>query len=146
MPGCVRVFSGVTVRRAITAERLAARLAGAQMDPVCADLHAFLAFAPLRLFNGRDRVKMRAASIRHYNVSLFRVANTRNVLVISARFLRMHHGGTDEICARQLHVNSTDFGADENAKRERTDSRAGEDSKLPAQSTASLRRGKGEVF
>jgi hypothetical protein len=51
MPGCVRVFAGVTVWRAVTAERYTARLAGAQMNPLRADLHTFLAFAALRLFN-----------------------------------------------------------------------------------------------
>jgi len=72
MPGCVRVFSGVTIWRAITAQRHAASLAGAQMDPGWTDLHAFLAFASFRLFNGRDRVEMRAASVRHHRMSLSR--------------------------------------------------------------------------
>ena len=65
MPGCVRVFSGVTIWRAVAAARHAARLTSAQMHPPIADLHAFLAFRALRLFNRRDRVKMRAASVRH---------------------------------------------------------------------------------
>jgi hypothetical protein len=47
----MRVFAGVTVWRAITAERYAAGLAGAQMDPGRSNLHAFLAFAALRLFD-----------------------------------------------------------------------------------------------
>jgi hypothetical protein len=51
MPGGVRVFGGMPVRRAITAERHATRLAGAQMDPLCADLHAFFAFEALRLLD-----------------------------------------------------------------------------------------------
>ena len=51
MPTCVRVFAGVTIWRAVAAERHAARLAGAQMNPVRTGLHAFLAFAALRLFN-----------------------------------------------------------------------------------------------
>jgi hypothetical protein len=33
MPGCMRMFAGVTVWRAVTAERDAALLAGAQMHP-----------------------------------------------------------------------------------------------------------------
>jgi hypothetical protein len=51
MPGGVGMFAGVTVRRAVAAERNAARLTSAQMDPLCADLHALLAFAALRLFD-----------------------------------------------------------------------------------------------
>jgi hypothetical protein len=39
------------IRRGITAERHAARLARAEVNPVPADLHALLAFAALRLFN-----------------------------------------------------------------------------------------------
>lgn len=45
------MFAGVPVRRAIAAERHAARLAGAQMNPVRADLHAFFTFASLRLLD-----------------------------------------------------------------------------------------------
>jgi len=41
----------VTVWRTITAERYATHLAGAQMNPLRADLHTFLAFTALRLFN-----------------------------------------------------------------------------------------------
>ena len=51
MRGSVRVLAGVTVRRTIAAERDAALLARAQMHPVCPDLHAFFAFAALRLFD-----------------------------------------------------------------------------------------------
>ena len=47
----MRVLAGVTVRRAVAAERDAAFLAGPQMHPVCADLHAFFAFTALRLFD-----------------------------------------------------------------------------------------------
>jgi hypothetical protein len=51
MAGGVRVFAGVLVRRAVAAERNAAFLAGAQMYPVVADLHALRAFAAFRLFD-----------------------------------------------------------------------------------------------
>jgi hypothetical protein len=81
MPALVRVFAGVTVRRAVAAERDAAFLARSQMHPGCADLHAFFAFAALRLFDRRERVEMRTATVRHYSVSLFRVLRTRNALV-----------------------------------------------------------------
>jgi hypothetical protein len=47
----VRVFAGVLVRRAVAAERNAAFLAGAQMNPVVADLDALRAFAAFRLFD-----------------------------------------------------------------------------------------------
>ncbi len=51
MPGTVRVFAGVLVWRAIATERNSTRLTGPQMNPGCTDLHAFFAFAPLRLFD-----------------------------------------------------------------------------------------------
>jgi hypothetical protein len=51
MPGCVRVFARMPIRRAIAAERHAACLAGPQMNPVVADFDALFAFAALRLFN-----------------------------------------------------------------------------------------------
>jgi hypothetical protein len=51
MPGCVRVFAGVTIWRAVTAESEAARLTSAKVDPLIANLHTFPAFAALRLFN-----------------------------------------------------------------------------------------------
>jgi len=51
MPDVMRMFAGMPVWRAITAKRDAALLARAQMDPRWADLHAFLAFATLRLLD-----------------------------------------------------------------------------------------------
>jgi hypothetical protein len=45
------MLTGVTVWRAVTAECDAARLTRPQMDPFIANLHAFLAFAALRLFD-----------------------------------------------------------------------------------------------
>ena len=47
----VRVFAGVPVRRAVAAKRNSTCLAGAQMNPRCADLYAFFAFTALRLFD-----------------------------------------------------------------------------------------------
>jgi hypothetical protein len=61
----MRVLSRVAIWRAVATERDATRLARSQMDPVAADLHALLAFPSLRLLDGRDRVEMRAASVRH---------------------------------------------------------------------------------
>jgi hypothetical protein len=51
MPGRVRVFACVTIRRAVAAERNAALLARTQMNPVRPDLYAFGAFAALRLLD-----------------------------------------------------------------------------------------------
>ncbi len=61
----MRVFTGVPVRRAIATKRHAAFLTRAQMNPVGTDLHALLTFAVLRLFDGRHRIEMRAASASH---------------------------------------------------------------------------------
>jgi hypothetical protein len=68
MPCGVRVFGRVVVRRAVAAERDFTSLAGPQMNPICTDLHAFFAFATLRLLNRVDRVEMRAASVGHYSI------------------------------------------------------------------------------
>jgi hypothetical protein len=65
MSAGVRVFTRMPVRRTIAAERHAACLARSQMNPARAGLHAFLAFAALWLFDGLDRLEMRAASVRH---------------------------------------------------------------------------------
>ena len=61
----VRVFGRVVVRRAVAAKRDSASLAGPQMNPVRTDLHAFFAFATLRLLDRIDRVEMRATSVGH---------------------------------------------------------------------------------
>jgi hypothetical protein len=81
MPGGVRVFAGVLVWRAVTAQRDAAGLTSPQVDPLRSDLHAFVTLAALRLFDRCGRVEMRTASVRHYSVNLFRVLRTRNALV-----------------------------------------------------------------
>ena len=51
MPARVRVFARMMVWRAVATERDSTCLAGPQMNPVGADLHALFAFAALRLFN-----------------------------------------------------------------------------------------------
>jgi hypothetical protein len=51
MPARVRVFARMMVWRAVAAKRGSTCLAGAQMDPRCADLYAFFAFTALRLFD-----------------------------------------------------------------------------------------------
>ena len=65
MLASMRVFASVSIWRAVAAERDATCLAGAQMNPVGADLHAFFAFAALRLLDRIDRIEMRAASVGH---------------------------------------------------------------------------------
>jgi hypothetical protein len=71
------MFAGVPIRRAVTAQGNATLLTGAEMDPLCADLHALSAFANLRLFDGRDRVEMRAGTIAHLRLLLFEAASRR---------------------------------------------------------------------
>ena len=66
MTGRPRVLRRVLVGRVVAAERLAALLAGPQMNPGCADLDALFAFAALRLLDGFDRSDMSARRvIRH---------------------------------------------------------------------------------
>ena len=65
MAGGVGVLAGVPVRRAVAAKRDAALLAGAQMNPFVADLHALRAFAALRIFDRCDRVEMRTTAVSH---------------------------------------------------------------------------------
>ena len=57
----VRVFAGVFIRRAVTAQRDSTCLACSQMNPVAADLDAFFALATLRLLDrlNRNRIQMR---------------------------------------------------------------------------------------
>jgi len=65
MPGGVRVFAGVPIWRAVAAERYAALLARAKMDPMVADFHALFAFLTLRMFYRPNRFEMRARCHRH---------------------------------------------------------------------------------
>jgi len=58
MPGGMRVFAGVTVRRAVAAKCYAALLAGSQMHPICADFDALFAFLTLRMFYRPNRLQM----------------------------------------------------------------------------------------
>jgi hypothetical protein len=57
------VFASVAIWRAVTAKCRSTRLARPQMDPVAADLHAFLAFAALWLLDRFNCVQMRTASV-----------------------------------------------------------------------------------
>jgi len=60
MPARVRVFARVPVWRAIATQGDATFLAGPQMNPVGADLHALFAFAALRMFYRLNRFEMGA--------------------------------------------------------------------------------------
>src|SRR5438552_13320962 len=57
----VRVFAGVLIRRTVAAQRDAACLARPQMNPRRSDLHAFFAFATMRLLDrlNLNRIQMR---------------------------------------------------------------------------------------
>ena len=63
----VRVFAGVLIRRAVAAQRDSTRLARPQMHPVGTDLHAFFAFATMRLLDrlNLDQFQMGTASRIH---------------------------------------------------------------------------------
>ena len=58
MPAGVRVFAGMPIWRAVAAERYAALLARAQMDPVIAHFHALFALLTLRMFYRPNRFEM----------------------------------------------------------------------------------------
>jgi hypothetical protein len=58
MTSRVRVFAGVTIRRAVAAKGHAAFLAGSQMDPIAADFHTFLALEAAWAFDRFDRFDM----------------------------------------------------------------------------------------
>src|SRR5262245_29988753 len=55
MTAGTRMCRCMTRRRAVAAQRVAARLAGSQVHPAAADLFAFLADATLRLLDVMDR-------------------------------------------------------------------------------------------
>ena len=65
MPAGARVPARMTVRRAVATQRGPAFLAGAQMHPLVAALHALLADPASRRSDGRDRDKVRADWIGH---------------------------------------------------------------------------------
>ena len=61
------VFAGVLIWRAVAAQSDSTRLARPEMHPIRTDLHAFFAFATMRLLDrlNRDRIQMRTASRTH---------------------------------------------------------------------------------
>jgi hypothetical protein len=69
MPALVCVFAGMLIWRAVAAERDATCLAGSEMNPVVADLHACFAFAALRPFDRCDRGDVNTGSHTCYSRS-----------------------------------------------------------------------------
>ncbi len=65
MTGRVRVFAGVAIRRTVATKSHAAFLAGPQVDPGAADLHAFLALKTVWPFERADRFDVGAFSGNH---------------------------------------------------------------------------------
>ena len=67
MSTSVRMFAGVLIRRAVAAQRDSTCLARPEMHPIRTDLHAFFAFAAMRLLDrlNRNRIQMRTPSGTH---------------------------------------------------------------------------------
>src|SRR4029077_12577231 len=65
----LRVLGCVAVRRVITTTRRAALLTRSQMNPACADFHAFLTLSALRVFDGRNSLDMSAGCLSHRRLS-----------------------------------------------------------------------------
>ena len=65
MAGRVRVFAGVAIRRTVATKSHAAFLAGPQVDPIAADLHALLAFKTVRPLDRFDSFDVGAFSGNH---------------------------------------------------------------------------------
>ena len=61
----IRVPGGVSVRRVVAAERPAALLTRAQVNPTVARFYALFAFALLCMLDRGDRIQMGAASVGH---------------------------------------------------------------------------------
>ena len=61
------MFAGVLIWRAVAAQRDSTRLARPEMHPIGTDLHAFFAFASLRLLDrlNRDRIQMSTTTDIH---------------------------------------------------------------------------------
>jgi hypothetical protein len=65
MSGRLRMPGGMAIRRVIATMRAAAFLAGAQVNPFTADLHAFITLVSLSVFHCGNHTNVRAALIRH---------------------------------------------------------------------------------
>ncbi len=63
MPARLCVSGRVALRRVVAAQRRAAFLAGAQVDPFLAYLHALFALLAFCVGDGGDRVKMRTGCV-----------------------------------------------------------------------------------
>src|SRR5881398_202869 len=71
MSGRTRMHGGMTVGGAVAAQGGAALLARAQMDPLCADLHALGAFPALGVPHRGDRSEMGTAGVGHRRPHVF---------------------------------------------------------------------------
>ncbi len=66
MSAGLRMFAGVPIWRTVAAQSNAACLTSAQVNPLRADLDAFLTLHPLRMFHRSDDIDMRTALVRHF--------------------------------------------------------------------------------
>ncbi len=71
------MFASMLIGRTVAAQCDAALLTGSEMNPLCADLYTFDAFAHFGLFHRFDSVEMRTWTIRHFYRLLFELANRR---------------------------------------------------------------------
>src|SRR5215204_3040557 len=62
------MFRRVVIRRRITAQRDAARLTSAQVNPLSTNLHAVFTFMTRRMLDGRDGFDMRTNVISHERI------------------------------------------------------------------------------
>ena len=65
-----RVFTRVTIRRTVAAQRCAAFLTRSQMNPGGTDFHTFGAFADCRLLDRSNCVEMRTAAVSHDSLTV----------------------------------------------------------------------------
>lgn len=87
MAGRVGMLCRVTIGRTITTVRPATRLTGPQVQPMVANLHAFVTLVLLGRFNGRNCSDMRTTSIGHDVLKLHWGKPSRNVLNICLNIL-----------------------------------------------------------
>jgi hypothetical protein len=70
----MRVIRGMVIRRAVAAERHAARLTYAQMNPHTTDLYTIFTLSPLRMFDGRNLFDVSARFLSHHHL-LYSLSN-----------------------------------------------------------------------
>ena len=77
MVGGASVFAGVAIWGAITTQRDAALLAGAEVDPGRTDLYTFLALGARGLFDRFDRIDVRATCHCHFLIGEWKLTLVR---------------------------------------------------------------------